>query len=34
MRWHETLFQVVGVLGAMSVAALLGSLLYVRGRRK
>ena len=34
MRWHETLLQVVGVLGTMSVAALLGSLLTMRGRRK
>lgn len=33
MRWHETLFQVVGVLGAMSVAALSLSLVVVKSRR-
>ncbi len=33
MRWHETLFQVVGVLGAMSVTALGLSLVVVKSSR-
>lgn len=31
MRWHETLLQVVAVLGAAAVTSLLGCLVYLRG---
>lgn len=34
MRWHETLLQVVAVLGAAAVTSLLGCLVYLRGSGK
>jgi len=34
MQWHETLLQVVGVLGVATVAALLGCLVFLRGSGK
>ena len=33
MRWHQTMLQVVAVLGAMTMVALGLSLLFIRTRR-